>query len=200
MQRQKPLVIGASFKKGHVEVSYKERFVDDENRIVEIDAPGATVKHPPHPDLMRALGMLSVHFANLCEQLHVDPAADDEEDIQQHTAIVDRFPVRGIKFKEEGDKSGVTIWGFRRLHTKQPVNMKAPFVKFNDANPTYMHVELFEEHCEAVRSELALFLEGKRGEEPQKEMQFPPDSEKAGEDEDDQQGQPGTPEDVDVDG
>lgn len=142
-----------------VEVTYSDRYVDENGAIIEVVAPKELHKVEPHEDLTAAMAALSPHYANILEW--EEYTARDVVKGNVITGAAAQFPVRGVIFKEGTEWSGAMLSGHRKQSTGHALNMLTRLVKFNDEGEQYELADELQEAVEAVRNEVLQLLAGK---------------------------------------
>lgn len=149
-------IIKLKVKDSSVEVHYND--TDKENNTAEIQARYSQI---PHKDLINAMKNMTKHLAMLCDLKESDEVrmCDDFEEFD--LSKLPNLEVTGISIGGDGEHSGVTITGMKKLKSGKVINLNSPFTKYFDKNdPYYFEEYLFNDVSRCI-NEVTQYMNGK---------------------------------------
>jgi len=105
-------------KENKLTVTYKKTEVNSSAPISEGPATGIV-----HPDLIDAMGRLSVHLAAMTGQINLDDIKDIET--PEHK-LLQAFSAKSFSMSGEAGKEAIIISGNRKLNDKKVFNFNTP--------------------------------------------------------------------------
>lgn len=150
-------------------LTFKRSNQGDETEVVEKH------KAPIHKDLKTALNALEIHLAVMTDYVSpagVEIAAPDPE-------LTEKFHVHGYSIGGGEDSRGVILSGHLILKNGLAHNFNTPFFKFEQPETSrYTFMDDLIARINVIESEIAEYLDGKRGELAEPELAFPKEEEK----------------------
>jgi len=146
---------------------------------IEVDGSTTSVsedhKAPVHIDLKSRFKSLSPHLGLLCDYL----STRQIKDINNYDPeLVESFIVTGISIGGGDDNDGIILSGYKLTKSGRAIILNTPFTLIEEVEETrYRYMDSLMEKVKELIKEVELYLGGKRGEEPQGTLDFPPEAE-----------------------
>jgi hypothetical protein len=152
------------FKGGSLVLSYKK--IDKDGAMSDHD--GEKCDRIVHADLINKMQEGAVHYALRCGYL----SNQQIKDLDKYSPeLIKDFHMTGVTIKEE---EYAILHGYKQLKTGEVVLANAPRTFFESSEEkAYRYVDELQSWIEELKAEAILYLDGKAGEKPQQELQFP---------------------------
>lgn len=134
----------------NVAINYTERTKEGTNTVTYVGTA------QPHPDFVDAIKGLTGHLAALTEQYNSEGKLD-----------IDNIETRGLHFRGEDEKEGVTVTGVRRLSNNRAIVLNTPFLRWNNDEAYNDMDNLNEAAMKAIDEAQAYLMDGKHAPDSQ---------------------------------
>ena len=150
-------IIKASVKNDRLEVTFKERFTE-ENYSNEVSKKCSQIVHA---DMKRALERLKVHLVVICDQNEANEVMEDFENYPLEN--LSNYVVTGYSIVGTDEDQGVTLIGQKLLESGKVLNLIAPFTKYEDTEAYEYAMDLSADIHACDCEVLAYLFDGKWG-------------------------------------